>query len=461
MKHGIRQVVLELSLEEQSVTALDAYRRFFENRIQPLLSTALDAISSPTHDQHIEHLEIDLGTINFDSPYTAWQEAVRSAVSRAHTHGDTIQGALPLLRQEKHESQGEISQQKTLLELIYFFLERGRLPWYETRSFTELEQELERRCDLQMPLPPGPFEERLRGVLHESHARTRLLTGLNLRVSSWLMAGFMQIEVQKLLRSLGRPEEPWPMALRFSRHLFNLPYPERALVAVSADNWWQQVGDQGWEKGDAVAPPIFRQLEHFIRVSLEIPDEVSTTEPVSTPQPEVPESAFIDQAIYVDNAGVVLVAVFLPSLFDTLVLLDEHRQFVDRRAAEQGIHLIHFLATGTTQPHESDLALAKVLCGLHVEEALETTVSLTDQAMEECDRMLGAAIRHWRAVGNTSIEALRQTFLQREGKLEQLGSGWHLTVEQRGVDVLVSNLPWALGAIRLPWFDGILRVDWA
>ena len=56
---------------------------------------------------------------------------------------------------------------------------------------------------------------------------------------------------------------------------------------------------------------------------------------------------------------------------------------------------------------------------------------------------------------------LPEILIQRPGKLRRSGTGWHLTVEQQSIDILLGTLPWGLSEIRLPWLEYPLRVDWA
>jgi hypothetical protein len=69
-------------------------------------------------------------------------------------------------------------------------------------------------------------------------------------------------------------------------------------------------------------------------------------------------------------------------------------------------------------------------------------------------------IANWQAIAQSSIAALRETFLQREGKLEQHENGWKLRVQRKTVDVLVDQVPWNFSVILLPWMPLPLYVTW-
>ena len=87
-------------------------------------------------------------------------------------------------------------------------------------------------------------------------------------------------------------------------------------------------------------------------------------------------------------------------------------------------------------------------------------MELTAEEEEEATALLTAVIRHWDALGDTSIDGLRGTFLVRPGKLTQRGLDSVLLVEGRSFDILLDRLPWGIGMIQLPWMEKMLWVEW-
>ena len=74
--------------------------------------------------------------------------------------------------------------------------------------------------------------------------------------------------------------------------------------------------------------------------------------------------------------------------------------------------------------------------------------------------MLQAVIEQWTVLKNTSVEGLREGFLQRKGKLFSKNDNLHLQAETNSIDVLLDQLPWNLSMIKLPWMKRILRLEW-
>lgn len=164
-----------------------------------------------------------------------------------------------------------------------------------------------------------------------------------------------------------------------------------------------------------------------------------------------------NESIYIRNAGLVILAAYLPAYFQRLGVADE-KQVLNVPAA---LALQHYLVFGSEDCAEWDLVLNKILCGVPLEESVETPPPLTMEQKAEAERLLNAVIGNWPALGNTSPNSLRTTFLQRDGVLRQKGADWHLHLTRTGFDVLMDRLPWTISMIRLPWMSWMLYTDWA
>jgi hypothetical protein len=165
-----------------------------------------------------------------------------------------------------------------------------------------------------------------------------------------------------------------------------------------------------------------------------------------------------DVAIYLEGAGAILLHPFLESLFRERELLVEGG-FRDAAARNRAVQLLGLLTFGSASVPEYELVLAKVLCGVALEEPIEP-VQLEDDDLAACEALLRAVLEHWNALRSSSPEWLRVQFLLREGKLELVDSGYLLTVERRAQDVLLARLPWGCGVVRLPWLTDRIFVRW-
>ena len=174
----------------------------------------------------------------------------------------------------------------------------------------------------------------------------------------------------------------------------------------------------------------------------------------------IPNPKLKEEVQYIQNAGVVLTHAFLPMFFKELKLINDKKQFRNESARHRAIHLIHYLASGQEGLPEYRLLLPKLLGGLRLDLPIERTIVLKKKEKKEADALLKAVIKHWGALGNASIEALREGFFNRDGKLSTTDKGQLLQIEQRTEDILLSRLPWSIGMIKLPWMQEMLFVEW-
>lgn len=166
-----------------------------------------------------------------------------------------------------------------------------------------------------------------------------------------------------------------------------------------------------------------------------------------------------DEAIYINNAGLVILHPFFQQFFEQLKFTNIN-QWIDDQKKQQAVIIMHHLATGLNEFEEFDLVLAKILCGLEPQDVITEDISITKELQEACDALIREVIVQWTALKNTGVDAFRNTFIQRRAKLSRVDNGWLLQVERNAVDILLGSLPWGLGVIRLPWMKEILFTEW-
>jgi hypothetical protein len=165
------------------------------------------------------------------------------------------------------------------------------------------------------------------------------------------------------------------------------------------------------------------------------------------------------EALQIANAGMVIAAPYLPRLFAMLGLLDGNA-FVDEAAAARAIHVLQFLVDGKLEPPEHLLILNKLLCGVPLDRPVPRDIALTDAERRAVEGLIAGMIGNWTAIGHTSVAGMRESFLQREGRITLERDAWKLLVEPRAFDMLLDRLPWSIATLRLPWMDRVLHVDW-
>lgn len=163
-------------------------------------------------------------------------------------------------------------------------------------------------------------------------------------------------------------------------------------------------------------------------------------------------------------AGLVLLHPYLLRLFSGLGwVAADHRPgqpfppgLLPRAAA-----LLHWLASGRDEAYEFELGTAKLLLGLAPETPLPVAGGLLGVAeKEEGSALLAAVVGHWSALGKTSLNGLRVSFLQRGGLLYPASDGWLLRPQAESFDILLDRLPWGIAYLRLPWMTRSLHTQW-
>lgn len=184
-------------------------------------------------------------------------------------------------------------------------------------------------------------------------------------------------------------------------------------------------------------------------------DQAKPAERIALPD-AVPQEG---ESIYVGNAGQVLAAPYMPRLFAMLGMLEGGR-FKSEEAAERAVHLMQLVVTGKTDAPEYQLGLNKILCGVGSGTPIVREIEATDQEKEIVEAMIKGMIAHWKAIGNTSVAGLRESFLQRPGSMYFKDDAWQLKVQAGAIDMLIDRLPWSFSVIKHPWMERSVHVTW-
>ena len=169
--------------------------------------------------------------------------------------------------------------------------------------------------------------------------------------------------------------------------------------------------------------------------------------------------------IEVPNAGLCLLALWLPRLFDMLGLLetgaDGKKDFKDTDARIRAIFVLQRLVTDEKREYkEQELAFNRILAACPFSVPLPKTLELTDTEIQTVESMLAGVKSNWDKLKGTSVKGFQRSFIERPGKLEQREDKWVLYVEERSYDILLDSLPWSYRRIRLPWLKKKINVIW-
>jgi len=164
-------------------------------------------------------------------------------------------------------------------------------------------------------------------------------------------------------------------------------------------------------------------------------------------------------AVYIKNAGQVLLAPYLPTLFERLGLI-KGGAFIDSVANARAVQALQYMVDGVGDAPEYMMVLNKLICGVASAQPVVRNLQLSDDEKQLIDGLLVAVIEKWKGIGNTSVDGLRDSFLKREGRLYTKDGQWHLQVESRSYDMLLDSLPWSYATIKYSWMPRVIYVEW-
>lgn len=218
-------------------------------------------------------------------------------------------------------------------------------------------------------------------------------------------------------------------------------------------------GQPGYKESETTSQvedsqPVLESIVRDVEAELHIADTEQAL--VEATQPEY---------IEVPNAGLCLLAIWFPRLFDMLGLLvvnvDGKKDFKDIEARIRAVFILQRLVTDEVREYEEyELAFNRILTGCPFHVPLPRTLGLPPNEIQTAESMLAGVKANWDKLKNTSVKGFQRSFIERPGKLEQREDKWVLYVENRAYDILLDSLPWSYRQIRLPWLKKKINVVW-
>ena len=172
----------------------------------------------------------------------------------------------------------------------------------------------------------------------------------------------------------------------------------------------------------------------------------------------IPETSDeLKEGINVLYAGLVLLAPFLTTFLKDIGRIDQQGDLIDK---DQLPILLHYIISGETKALEWELAVPKILSGLPLNQHCAVSMKADEELDQKIQILLQSVISNWKALKNSSNDALRETFLCRPGQLIMKNGCCYLSIEERTVDILLSFIPWNYSTIKFNWMNTIVFVKW-
>lgn len=460
-----------IELEAPATAQTDDWRRQLQfwchtQEFTRLLESAIDLIVPEDENWEIEELTFSIEAENFSELQACFAGQFQRALLQARAAA--TQG---INHPAKLNIQGEKTNQ---LEQLLFYLRTGQfrysIPAAKIKSTIEL---------LQQPVADWPTNQR-KQIIDTGRRRPwvwqRLYTYLGLTQTAQLVSfqfGYTSQQLEALIEVLlstdGRLKAISRVATPSQTDFTNghLNGQKLTTAPVSSGNYPRPLDDR------RLPPPIFQLLEQvsfgkdplkMVPAEYQVKRDTSTKsvkQQPSTREQLEPNTQF-SEGVAAGYAGLILLWGGLGTLFRRLGYV-EGRLFIDTSYQERAIHLLHFAATGTTNDlQENQLVLAKLLCGWPIYRVINPIGELDEQEQLAVDDLLQHYLTSWLPQRRFSPKWLRESFLQRSGKLTIQGRQAKLSVDRAAQDVLLDAHPppWGIGLARLAWMEGMLITEW-
>ncbi len=132
-----------------------------------------------------------------------------------------------------------------------------------------------------------------------------------------------------------------------------------------------------------------------------------------------------ETVIPVGDAGLVLLYGHIPALFESLGLT-KGDEFTDAEAQAKAVRYLQYAATGSVEADESQLALAKILCGLSPSEPLHNGNGISEEQAALIDGLISNATNDWQQTTGSSVNDFRGNWVFRLGTLTEHEEEWEL-----------------------------------
>ncbi|MFT3794686.1 contractile injection system tape measure protein [Flavobacterium sp.] len=471
--HLIRQHILDVDCSSQNLgkEIQSQLGQVLEGDFYPKLQQLLDRYAVAHHTWNIDALTVELPPV---SPRNWKQELVDAALQQIECYLQTHAPVFPKQKKGYEAELGWISDTQQAEKLFFDFLKTGLLP----------ENSLSRK-----------LVEILALLVVDAAFVQRLMTEMTLLESVWIRWVFaIPPEFKQKVWSF--VAQPKALPLFFQKLFEGQPVAFISASKILDPAWLELL--QWFYLLHRQTPSAMKLLEAFLQISQQhmqisatemravfayannqstathrnaLPDEIQFFLEQNAAQLQVLEfretmeettelTSPAQEFLYVENAGLVILHPFLPTLFEQTGLCQDNH-WTSEPSQHKAVLLTQYLVSGETVFFENELALNKILCGLPVESVINTQLQLSDDEKQKCHQLLEAVNEHWKAMNGSSIVALRETFLQREGKIDASNDPFfELWVAEKGVDILLEQLPWGIGLFKTPWMLDYMNCYW-
>ncbi len=514
-QHIVQKLTVEIGLSSQDI-AFDLQTKItneYKRLVLSSMSEVFDRLVDADEFLSIDKLEIDIGAIPVNELEYAFPDKIKSEVEEAvrrllHEARATPGGNAEVRMVTK---QGDIltvqanlkGQSQSLFDALFYFLEFGILPWSSDRKE---KPGLNFLLSEAIKINPRLLRTGLKQLQHKPHVFRRLAMQIReeqlpelARVLGSAFSSRLPVFLREItaLTALTKTKSKtksktqskahnkivtpgelsiffWEESLRYfttNEEQLTSSAQEKKYLAVILKSLLEEIDLVPLKNSkDAVLKAVLQEVQEAQEAQEE--KKKSGVNKKEEEEGGLPDSPAAEDGIYIANAGLVILAAYLPGFFNNIGFV-KGKEFINENAKWKAVHLLQWMVYGDKddaievgaeekeETHEHDFAFNKILCGIDIAVPVPEKFYLSDDEKEEATALLKAVIENWDIIKRSSTRSLQITFLQKEGRLRRMGSDWDLLIERSSaVDMLIDRLPWSIGMIRLPWSAETIHVTW-
>lgn len=159
-------------------------------------------------------------------------------------------------------------------------------------------------------------------------------------------------------------------------------------------------------------------------------------------------------------AGLIILHPYLKMFFKNIDIPFENKNQIPPKHYDLAAHTLYYLATAQTHGYESDMQFIKWLLNIPEGIVIDRNYKVSQQIIDESENLLSSVIENWTALKNSSNDTLRTLFFHRTASLKEDANGYQLHFERKAQDVLLHQLPWNIGIVKLPWKQKLIQISW-
>lgn len=431
-----QKTAIELQKHLQDINTLE---------VLPALSNKLDDYFSADEVTQVEKIEIDIGKVKDNISAEEWKHRILEKLDEQLKLFSLTTTGNELPDSEK------LSGQRHLVNVWIWFLQYGFLPAGSTySSASELFQDLVK------------VDESEKNILREfifKHADIKIIRRLAAHTGFNARSFYLQL----ILPHITSSELDWfRQELDFyflTKTHHDIPHGLPGRLQFEWENIFRYIISLKENSRVSVRQILTRVMNESIENTIEVQNEPESSKKLEKARENETEFPSPEKEIFISNAGLCLLAPYLITFFKEIGLTTGN-VFIDKLKQQHAIYLLHWIAAREADPTEDQLLFPKLLCGWPLLMPCIKTIDFDEKEKDECEELLSSVIQNWPVLKKTSPDGLRESFLQRAGKLMEEEQQFVLQPEHQSIDLLLDYIPWTFRTILLPWMKKPLIVEW-